>query len=84
MPAAAASPAQEVAAGVFAGVAVRLARLYILSFFAITERSSNICLFLEQDALACHPVDVIKTQFHVNKADNGSMLKQLREQGSQA
>ena len=41
-----ATPAQEVAAGVFAGVA---------------------------DALACHSVDVVKTQFHVNNSANGSM-----------
>ncbi len=29
------------------------------------------------DACACHPVDQIKTQFHVNTAANGSMLKAL-------
>ena len=44
---------QEVAAGVFAGVA---------------------------DALACHPVDVVKTQFHVNRTANGSMSAALLSQ----
>ena len=48
-----ATPLQEVAAGVFAGVA---------------------------DALACHPVDVVKTQFHVNQAANGSMSAALLSQ----
>ena len=49
----AATPAQEVAAGVFAGVA---------------------------DALACHPVDVVKTQFHVNASANGSVGAALAAQ----
>ena len=49
----AATPAQEVAAGVFAGVA---------------------------DALACHPIDVVKTQFHVNAAANGSVTGALAAQ----
>lgn len=47
------TPLQEVAAGVFAGVA---------------------------DALACHPVDVVKTQFHVNPGANGSMAAALAAQ----
>ena len=48
------TPAQEVAAGVLAGVA---------------------------DAVACHPVDVVKTQFHVNAGRNPSMLSELARQG---
>ena len=48
-----ATPVQEIAAGVFAGVA---------------------------DALACHPVDVVKTQFHVNPTANGSMSAALLAQ----
>ena len=47
------TPAQEVAAGVLAGVA---------------------------DAVACHPVDVVKTQFHVNRTANGSMSAALLAQ----
>lgn len=35
------------------------------------------------DALACHPVDVIKTQWHVNKGTNGSMFAELRAQAAQ-
>lgn len=48
-----ASPAQEVAAGVFAGVC---------------------------DAFAIHPVDQLKTQFHVNTRANPSVLASLRKQ----
>lgn len=48
-----ATPLQEVAAGVFAGVA---------------------------DAVGTHPVDVVKTQFHVNPAANGSMAAALASQ----
>ena len=47
------SPAQEMGAGVLAGVA---------------------------DACACHPVDQIKTQFHVNNTQNGSMWQALRQE----
>ena len=47
------SPAQEMGAGVLAGVA---------------------------DACACHPVDQIKTQFHVNNTQNGSMWHSLRQE----
>jgi solute carrier family 25 2-oxodicarboxylate transporter 21 len=32
------------------------------------------------DALACHPVDVVKTQFHVNPGRNGGMLSALAAQ----
>ena len=38
-----------------------------------------------QDALACHPVDVVKTQAHVNKGANApfirAVLSQARERG---
>jgi solute carrier family 25 2-oxodicarboxylate transporter 21 len=47
------TPAQEVAAGVLAGVV---------------------------DALACHPVDSIKTQFHVNTGANGGLAAALAAQ----
>jgi Mitochondrial carrier protein len=45
------SPAQELAAGVLAGIA---------------------------DSCACHPVDQVKTQFHVNRSANGTMWDALR------
>ena len=31
------------------------------------------------DACACHPVDQVKTQFHVNKQANGSVVRALTE-----
>ena len=93
-----ASPAQEIAAGVFAGVAVRtvgnvalimcweVRRVTIQSMHDRGQTSHTACIraytCVSQDARACHPVDVIKTQFHVNKGQNGSMLQQLRQQGA--
>ena len=32
------------------------------------------------DAIACHPIDQVKTQFHVNPGRNGSMLAAIAEQ----
>lgn len=48
-----ATPSQEVAAGVFAGVC---------------------------DAFASHPIDQVKTQFHINSGANGTVIQALRTQ----
>lgn len=109
-----ASPAQEVLAGVLAGVAVSFPQLHATSLGCFVRRvhviadgsgspacaraasssvfraaqsqswflSTHIPPNPSQDALACHPVDVIKTQFHVNKGVNGSMWKDLVAQGA--
>ena len=74
-------PHEEITAGFIAGCAVRL---HDIPAASPSPRSTTDRLTahraLYQDALACHPVDVVKTQAHVNKGANAPFIRAVLTQ----